>query len=66
MQTLSKVLLGLAIALEVFCYWGLGTAGGAQAFDEMAGLIPFFAGLLGAGLAICGAVLWWFAERRAG
>ncbi len=33
-----------------FCYWGLETTAGRKAFDEMDGLIPFFAGVGGLGL----------------
>jgi hypothetical protein len=65
MKLVSIVLLVLAGALEVFAYWGLFTASGMRVFDEMAGLFPFFAGLAGAGLALCGALLWWIARRRA-
>jgi hypothetical protein len=65
MKTFAIALLVIALPLEVFAYWGLFTEAGGRAFDEMAGLFPFYAGLLGAGLALCGALLWWVAARRA-
>jgi hypothetical protein len=38
----------LAAMLGAFCWWGLFTEGGSRHFDEMAGLIPFYAGIAGA------------------
>jgi hypothetical protein len=38
----------LAVLLGAFCWWGLFTEGGSRYFDEMAGLIPFYAGIAGA------------------
>jgi hypothetical protein len=60
----ARVFLLLAAALELFAWWGLGTASGMRTFDEMAGLFPFFAGLLGGALALFGLVLWLIASRR--
>lgn len=40
------VLLVLALLLGAFCYWGLFTGSGQRQFDEMDGLIPFYAGIL--------------------
>lgn len=37
----------LSTALTSFGWWGLETTAGMQAFDEMDGLIPFFAGVVG-------------------
>jgi len=38
----------LATLLGAFCWWGLFTEGGSRHFDEMAGLVPFYAGIAGA------------------
>lgn len=38
----------LASILGAFCWWGLFTESGSRHFDEMAGLIPFYAGIAGA------------------
>jgi hypothetical protein len=38
----------LSAMLGAFCWWGLFTEGGSRHFDEMAGLIPFYAGIAGA------------------
>ena len=65
MQRIAKALLLLALGLGVFAWWGLSTSAGARAFDEMDGLIPFFAGVLGVALVICASLLWWFAKRSA-
>lgn len=35
-----------ALALSIFCYWGMFTSSGASNFDEMAGMVPIFAGVL--------------------
>lgn len=63
MKITAIVLMFLAIACEVFSYWGLNTIAGRQAFDEMAGIIPLAAGLLGALLAVSAVVVWWFGRR---
>ena len=65
MDKASKFLLLIAVALVSFGWWGLATDGGMRTFDEMAGLIPFFAGIAGAFCGIGGAILW-FAGRRRG
>lgn len=41
-----NVSLVLALLLGAFCYWGLFTGSGQRQFDEMDGLIPFYAGIL--------------------
>jgi hypothetical protein len=38
----------LSAMLGAFCWWGLFTETGSRQFDEMAGLIPFYAGIAGA------------------
>jgi len=60
----ALALIGLALACAAFGYWGLGTAGGGAAFDEMDGLIPFFVAVLGALLDLAGLLLWAISARR--
>ncbi|MBL8675573.1 MAG: hypothetical protein JNL07_11840 [Rhodospirillales bacterium] len=60
-------LVAVALALAAFCWWGLFTAAGQRAYDEMAGMIPYFAGI-GAvvALLIAAALLairWWLLRR---
>lgn len=45
----------------VFAWWGTKTKAGQRAFDEMAGMIPWGAGVLGIALLVAGAV--WFVIR---
>jgi hypothetical protein len=59
MRSAAWVLFALAIACEAFAYWGLSTVAGQQAFDEMAGMIPFAAAVLGALLCVVSALAWW-------
>jgi hypothetical protein len=51
MRRLTGKLRSLALlttaGLICFGWWGLRTQAGVRAFDEMDGLIPFFAGVLG-------------------
>jgi drug/metabolite transporter (DMT)-like permease len=63
MHITAIVLLFLAVACEVFSYWGLNTIAGRQAFDKKAGIIPFAAGLFGGVLAACAVLVWWFGRR---
>jgi hypothetical protein len=44
----STVLALLSAMLGAFCWWGLFTEAGSRHFDEMAGLVPFYAGIAGA------------------
>ena len=68
----ARVVIGFLAAcgmgLTAFGYWGLVPAAGAKAFDEMDGMIPFGAGVLGVALlilaAVMAAVYWW--RRSAG
>ncbi len=59
-----KALLCLAVALAAFAYWGLFTQAGGRAFDEMDGMIPFFAGVASPILAAAGALLWFLGRRK--
>lgn len=47
MKTMSIVLLLAGLSAIAFGYWGLNTVQGRARFDEMAGMIPFFAGIAG-------------------
>lgn len=58
MSKFSKLVPVSGIALMAFGYWGSATAAGMRAFDEMDGLIPLFAGALGAAFTIGGILLW--------
>jgi hypothetical protein len=47
----------LALGCLAFGAWGLWTRAGNRAFDEMAGMIPFFALILGGILALAAVIL---------
>ena len=47
MKTVSVILLVAGLSAIAFGYWGLNTVQGRARFDEMAGMIPFFAGIAG-------------------
>ena len=60
-------LLAAALACFAFAYWGLETAGGRQAYDEMAGIIPMGVGLAGVIFSVAAAAVWlwrWFNTRE--
>ena len=69
MRYVPPVLLGLALVCFAFAYWGLETPEGRRAYDEMAGIIPFAAGVAALVLVVLAAAIWlwrWFrASRRA-
>lgn len=52
-----KFIAVLGVILLVFAWWGLETAAGQQQFDEMAGMIPFGSGLVGALLLFVSAAI---------
>ena len=64
MRTTAALLLVAAVLCGAFACWGLFTTAGARRFDEMAGMIPFFAGLATAPLALAAAVAALLARRR--
>ena len=68
MRIVAGFLAALGAALLAFGYWGLETVAGRQAFDEMAGMIPFGAQVLGALLFILAALIavvhWWRGRPR--
>lgn len=51
MRTIAVVILVISVSLGVFGYWGINTAAGRRRFDEMAGMIPYFA-LIAAGVLL--------------
>ncbi|MEJ7812765.1 MAG: hypothetical protein WKG32_20290 [Gemmatimonadaceae bacterium] len=65
MKGIAPWLGGLGVALLLFAYWGIETARGRRAFDEMAGMIPLAAGALGALLVVAGVVVY-FIGRAGG
>lgn len=59
MRPMIPMLLVLSVVFESFGYWGSSTHGGQRMFDEMAGIVPVLAQILG-GLCVSGALaLWW-------
>jgi len=64
MKTAASVLAILGVALAAFGWWGINTAAGSHRFDEMDGLIPFFAGCAGLFLLAVAAIVAMLAWRR--
>ena len=63
MRIAAILCLTSAILLAGFAWWGLASDRGRRMFDEMDGMIPYFAGLLGAADAATGLLLWWLEGR---
>jgi hypothetical protein len=63
MRRVSACLLALAIACALFAYWGMFTSSGTHAFDEMAGMIPFFVGLTSGPLVLGAVIAGWLSRR---
>ena len=62
---IATVALAVAgAALGGFGWWGIYTAAGMRRYDEMDGLIPFFAGVAGLFLLAVAAVVALFAMGR--
>lgn len=57
MRAASAVLAVSGALLLAFGWWGTETVAGRRRYDEMAGIIPEFAGMLGVLLLIAAAVL---------
>ena len=65
MRTASLACLALAVCLAALAGWGLFSAAGQRAYDEMAGIIPFAAGALSPVLLLAAIVAGWRARRAA-
>lgn len=65
MRYLAPLLAVAGAAALAFCYWGLHTPAGRLAYDEMAGMIPFFAGVAGGVLLVAAAAVWLWRCLRA-
>ncbi len=63
MITSSNVCLLLSLVLGTFGWWGYYTAAGQKTFDEMSGMIPFFALLVAGVLFLVGLALYAFSRR---
>ncbi|MCY0095046.1 hypothetical protein [Hoeflea ulvae] len=63
MKTFAIILALVSIAGLMFGWWGIETVAGRRHFDEMAGMIPFFAGIASVALLLVAAVLYYFARR---
>lgn len=57
MKKAAAVLAIIGLALAVFGWWGIYTAAGMRRYDEMDGLIPFFAGVAGFILLALGGIV---------
>jgi hypothetical protein len=63
MRYIPPLLCVIGILAVIYGYWGLNTVAGRRRFDEMAGIIPFGIGVLGA-LAILAGLIWWIIRLR--
>ena len=63
MKMVAIVLALVAVAGMAFGWWGLETVSGRRHFDEMAGMIPFFAGVGSVILLLLAAILYYFGGR---
>ncbi len=64
MTKIAAALAVIGLALVVFGWWGIYTAAGMRRYDEMDGLIPFFAGVAGVGLIVIAGMIALFAVWR--
>ena len=63
MRKVALMLFLVALACEAFGYWGLNTVEGQHAYDEMAGIVPFAAQVIGGFLFVVAVFLWWRSAR---
>ena len=63
MKLFAIVLALVAVAGMAFGWWGLETVSGRRHFDEMAGMIPLFAGVGSIMLLLLAAILYCFGGR---
>ena len=64
MRSLFYGLILASAGLIAFGYWGLETVAGRHAYDEMAGIVPFGAAVLGVIAMIAAACVVVYATRR--
>jgi uncharacterized membrane protein len=62
MKLFAIVLGMLSVAGMIFGWWGVETVSGRRHFDEMAGIIPFVAGIASFILLLVSAGLYYFAK----
>ncbi len=63
MRYIPQLLCASGFLALVFAYWGIYTVAGRRQFDEMAGMIPFGIGVLGA-FAILTGTVWLIIRAR--
>lgn len=63
MKLFAIVLALVAVAGMAFGWWGLETVSGRRHFDEMAGMIPLFAGVGSIILLLLAAILYYLGGR---
>jgi hypothetical protein len=64
LRILSWTLFVLAVSMAGFAYWGIYTYEGQHAFNEMAGIVPYSAGLRSVILGSAGLMTYWLNWRR--
>jgi hypothetical protein len=64
LRTAAAVLAVAGAGLVGFGWWGVNTAAGQRRYDEMAGMIPFFAEVAGAILLVVAFLLLLLSARR--
>jgi Mg2+ and Co2+ transporter CorA len=65
MRTTSIISAIMSALLGMFSWWGINSVAGQHAYDEMAGIVPYFAGLLALILAVAAIVFFWASRRSA-
>jgi hypothetical protein len=64
MKLAASILAVIGVLLGVFGWWGLFTRAGQRRFDEMDGLYPFIAGIVGIVVIVAAIVLFIIAAWR--
>ena len=59
-----RILTILGLAMICFSWWGLETPAGNRQFDEMAGMIPEFSGVVGALFLVASAGIWLYRATK--
>ncbi|WP_339765601.1 hypothetical protein [uncultured Hoeflea sp.] len=63
MKLFAIFLALISLAGLIFGWWGLETISGRRHFDEMAGMIPLFTGIISLVLLMVATVVYYFASR---